>query len=70
MRSLTDFAARLAGIMPIKRRRLVLEGDLLWLKTDIRPRISSCPMPVIEVGPDTAATILVARKARHAASIA
>lgn len=41
MRSLTDFAARLAGIMPIKRRRLVLEGDLLRLKTPTFARASA-----------------------------
>jgi hypothetical protein len=29
MRSLTDFLAGLPGIMPIKTRRLILEGDLL-----------------------------------------
>jgi hypothetical protein len=29
MRSLTDFLAGLPGIMPIKTRRLILEGGLL-----------------------------------------
>jgi hypothetical protein len=40
MRSLTDFLANLPGIMPIKTRRLVLEGDLLSAaeRGDIRSR--------------------------------
>ncbi|WP_084302299.1 hypothetical protein [Bradyrhizobium sp. WSM2254] len=46
MHSLTDFPARLPGVMPIKRRRFVLEGDLLSAAegADIRRRITSCPI--------------------------
>lgn len=70
MRSLTDFPARLPGIMPSG-------GDgsfsktifFLRLKTPTFASASALP-ELIEVGPDAAAKILVARKARHATSIA
>jgi hypothetical protein len=40
MRFLTDLLAGLLGIMPIKTRRLILEGDLLSVaeRSDIRSR--------------------------------
>ena len=64
MRSLTDFLASLPGIMPIKTRRLVLEGDLLSAaeRADLRSRDRSFLDLVIEVGPDAAAAILAAYK--------
>lgn len=64
MRSLTDFLAGLPGIMPIKTRRLVLEGDLLSAaeRSDIRSRDRSLLDLVLEVGPDAAAAILTAYK--------
>lgn len=64
MRSLTDFLAGLPGIMPIKTRRLVLEGDLLSAaeRSDIRSRDRSFLDLVLEVGPDAAAAILAAYK--------
>lgn len=64
MRSLTDFLASLPGIMPIKARRLVLEGDLLSAaeRADLRTRDRSFLDLVIEVGPDAAAAILAAYK--------
>lgn len=64
MRSLTDFLAGLPGIMPIKARRLVLEGDLLSAveRSDIRSRDRSFLDLVLEVGPDAAAAILAAYK--------
>jgi hypothetical protein len=67
MRSLTDFLASLPGIMPIKTRRLVLEGDLLSTanRADIRPRDRSFLDLVIEVGPDAAAAILAAYRDGH-----
>lgn len=64
MRSLTDFLASLPGIMPIKARRLILEGDLLSAaeRADLRSRDRSFLDLVIEVGPDAAAAILAAYK--------
>lgn len=64
MRSLTNFLAGLPGIMPIKARRLILEGDLLSKaeKADIYSRDQSPLDLVLVVGPDAAAAILVAYK--------
>jgi hypothetical protein len=64
MRSLTEFLAGLPNIMPIKTRKLVLEGDLLSAaeRADLRSRDRSFLDLVIEVGPDAAAAILVAYK--------
>src|SRR3546814_15874666 len=66
MRSLTDFLASLPGIMPIKTRRLVLEGDLLSAaeRADLRSRDRSFLDLVIEVGPDAAAAILSSAERR------
>ncbi|RUW54125.1 hypothetical protein EOA32_06745 [Mesorhizobium sp. M1A.F.Ca.ET.072.01.1.1] len=64
MRSLTDFLAGLPGIMPIKTRRLVLEGDVLSEaeRADIYMRERHWLDLVLEVGPDAAAAILLAYK--------
>ncbi|WP_225184878.1 hypothetical protein [Bradyrhizobium sp. NBAIM01] len=64
MRSLTDLLASLLGIMPIKTRRLVLEGELLSAaeRSDIRSRDRSFLDLVLEVGSDVAAAILAAYK--------
>lgn len=64
MRSLTDFLASLPGIMPIKTRRLVLEGGILSKveRADIYSRERSWLDLVLEVGPDAAAAILLAYK--------
>lgn len=67
MRSLTDFLAGLPGIMPIKTRKLVLEGCLLSKaeRADIYKRERSLLDTVLEVGPDAAAAILSAYKHGH-----
>ncbi|TKT70876.1 hypothetical protein YH63_005315 [Afipia massiliensis] len=67
MRSLTDFLAGLPGIMPIKTRRLVLQGGLLSAaeRSDIHSRDRSLLDVVLEVGPDAAAAILIAYKDGH-----
>lgn len=64
MRSLTDFLASLPGIMPIKTRRLVLEGDVLSKaeRADIYIPERNWLDLVLEVGPDAAAAILLAYK--------
>ncbi|OYX76706.1 MAG: hypothetical protein B7Y82_09825 [Sphingomonadales bacterium 32-65-25] len=64
MRSLTDFLASLPGIMPIKTRRLVLEGGVLSKaeRADIYSRERGWLDLVLEVGPDAAAAILLAYK--------
>jgi hypothetical protein len=64
MHSLTDFLASLPGIMPIKARRLVLEGGVLSKaeRADIYPRDRNWLDLVLEVGPDAAAAILLAYK--------
>ena len=62
MRSLTDFLAGLPGIMPIKTRRLALEGGVLSKaeRADIYTRERNWLDLVLEVGPDAAAAILSA----------
>ena len=64
MHSLTNFLAGLPGIMPIKARRLILEGDLLSKaeRADIQSRDRSFLDLVLEIGPDAAAAILAAYK--------
>ncbi|SNB72696.1 MULTISPECIES: hypothetical protein [unclassified Agrobacterium] len=64
MRSLTDFLAGLPGIMPIKTRKLVLEGGVLSKaeRADIYMRERNWLDLVLEVGPDAAAAILSAYK--------
>lgn len=64
MRSLTDFLADVPGVMPIKARRLILEGDLLLAeeRADIHSRDRSLVDLMLEVGPDAAAAILAAYK--------
>ena len=65
MHSLTDFLAGLPGIMPIKARRLVLEGGVLSKaeRADIYSRDRNWLDLVLEVGPGAAAAILLAYKA-------
>lgn len=67
MRSLTDFLAGLPGIMPLKARKLVLEGGVLSTaeRADIYTREGSWLDLVLEVGPDAAAAILAAYKDRR-----
>ncbi|MDR4305065.1 hypothetical protein IHQ68_00290 [Chelatococcus sambhunathii] len=64
MRTLTDFLADLPGIMPLKTRKLVLEGGILSKseRADIYMRQSNWIDVVLEVGPDAATAILLAYK--------
>lgn len=64
MQTLTEFLASLPGVMPLKARREILDGDLLPddLKSDIVARSDSLFDTVLVVGPDAAAAILAAYK--------
>lgn len=64
MQTLTEFLASLPGVMPLKARREILDGDLLPddLKSDIVARSDSLFDTVLAVGPDAAAAILAAYK--------
>jgi hypothetical protein len=67
MRSLTAFLADLPGVMPVKARKLIINGNLLSKaeRADIHSRGRSVLDLVLEVGPDAAAAILAAyRRAR------
>lgn len=64
METLTRYLAGLPGIMPIKARRLILDGGLLSKadRADVHLRDRSLFDHVHVVGPDAAASILAAYK--------
>lgn len=64
MMSLTDFLGTLPNVMPLKARKLILDGDVLSReeRADIHHRESIFDL-VVDLGPDAAEAILAAYRA-------